>query len=461
MDANSRSKLQKNTFIQRQLMKLDVEKIARDTKFYKVSPHKISITSLMLSFFQMALTGKNLYHTWAKNLAKLIGGTVSKVALWKRMGPQQRECLKSILEQTFRIKLSVQSVAGKNSQVLFSPFAEIYLQDSTVISLPEELKDYYKGSVSGGKQKSSMRLQVIYSLSSGSFKEFNMGSFTDNDQGASGGIIKLLKAGDLIIRDLGYFVLNVFRQVALAGAFFLSHYRYGVYIYDAHTGQQIQWDKVLKDSVVDRKILLGAKEKLPCRLVAVKLPDHVAEQKRRKAIQDRDKRLKHSKEYMELLSWAIFITNIDSQVWGPMEILKAYRLRWHIEIIFKGWKSHLNLARLVPEAPKANRRQEKYLCLYKYRLDSTILMMLIFIVIFQVTIYTSLGFKIWHKYHKLVSSLKLCAYIADQREKILECINLENLETDIAYYATYEKRRKRLNLIERLIQLFDYQNEYA
>ena len=461
MEANSTSKLQNNTFIQKQLSDLNVEKIARDTEFYKVSPHKISLANLMLAFFSMALTGKNGYHTWAKNLGKLIGGTVSKVALWKKMGKEQRDCLQAILEQTFNIKLSVRFVAGKNSQMLFSPFGEIYLQDSTIIALPEALKDYYKGNVSKGKQKSSIRIQVVFALLSGSFREFGLGSFTDNDQGASGGIIELLKKGDLVIRDLGYFVLNVFSQIASEGAFFLSHLRYGINIYDARTGQQIQRKEVLKDNIIDRQILLGAKEKLPCRLVAVKLPDHVVAERRRKAKENRDKRLNPSTEYMESLGWAIFITNISAQVWSPEQILKAYRIRWHIEIIFKGWKSHLNMARLVPEAPKANRREEKYLSLYKYRLDSTILMMLIFIIIFQINIYTSLGFKIWQKSGKLISSLKLCAYIADLREKILECFSLEDLETDIAYYATYEKRRKRLNHLERLIQLFDYQHEYA
>ena len=118
------------------------------------------------------------------------------------------------------------------------------------------------------------------------------------------------------------------------------------------------------------------------------------------------------------------------------------------------------MAHLVPEASKANRRQEKYLCLYKYRLDSTILMMLIFIAISQVRIYTELGFKIWQKYNKLISTLKLYFYIAHQKEKIPECIDLEDIETDFAYYATYEKKRKRLNNPERLLQMFDYQHQY-
>ena len=137
MGANSTSKLQKNTFIERQLSGLNVEKIARDTEFCKASPRKISITTLLLSFFRMVLTGKNKYHAWAENLGALTGVTVSKVALWKRMGPEQRDCLQAILEETFHMKLSVGLMKGKNSQTLFSPFAEIYLQDSTIISLPD------------------------------------------------------------------------------------------------------------------------------------------------------------------------------------------------------------------------------------------------------------------------------------------------------------------------------------
>ena len=461
MDANSNLKIQKKTFIERWLSDLNVEQIGWDTEFYKLNPRKIYITNLLLSFFPMALTGKNGYHIWAGYLRELIGCTVSRVALWKRMGKALSDCLQAILQQTIKLKVHVQSLPGKNNQALFSPFGETYLQDSTIISLPDELNLVYKGSVSKGKQKSSMRVQAIYGLSSGSFREFTLSSFTDNDQGASGNIIKLLKRGDLVMRDLGYFVLNVFKRVALAGAFFLSHYRYNTNIYDAQTGNQIPLGEVLKGSQVDMKVLLGAKEKLPCRLVAVKLPDHVAAEKRRKAKKDRDKRLNHNKEYMDSLDWAIFITNIESEVWSPKEVLKAYRVRWHIEIIFKGWKSHLNMVGLVPEAPKANRNGEKYLWRYKCRVDSAILMMLIFITIFQVSIYTSLGFKIWQKHGKLVSNLKLYAYIAHQKKKILECIDLEDLEADIAYYATYDKRRKRLNHLERLLQISDYQNEYA
>ena len=150
-----------------------------------------------------------------------------------------------------------------------------------------------------------------------------MGSFTENDQGASGNIIKVLNPGDLIIRDLGYFVLKVFKAIGSVKAFFLSRYRYGVNIYDDKTGKQISLSEILNRDIVDIEVLLGASERLKCRLVAVKLPDHVAAERRRKAKNNRDKRLNHSKGYMESLSWSIFVTNIDEQVWSPEKIASA------------------------------------------------------------------------------------------------------------------------------------------
>lgn len=440
------------------LSELNVEQIARETKFYKAEPRKISITNLMLSFFSMALIGKNGYSKWAEHIATLIEDTVSKVALWKRMNKEQVQCLQVILEETFKIKVYQQYLSSKNDRALFSPFGEVYLQDSTIISLPDELYKFYKGSISKGKQKSSIRVQAVYGLLSGSFKEFNLGSFTENDQGASGNIIKVLNPGDLIIRDLGYFVLKVFKAIGSVKAFFLSRYRYGVNIYDDKTGKQISLSEILNRDIVDIEVLLGASERLKCRLVAVKLPGHVAAERRRKAKNDRDKRLNHSKGYMESLSWSIFVTNIDKQVWCPEKIIKAYRIRWHIEIIFKGWKSHFNIAALVPEPPKSNRNSEKHLELYKHRIDSAIFMMLIFIIMFQVHIYTSLVFKIFHKHKKLISILKLCSYMAAHKERIFACETIDAIEKEIAYYTTFEKRRKRNNHLEMFMDVFDYQS---
>jgi len=251
--------------------------------------------------------------------------------------------------------------------------------------------------------------------------------------------------------------LKAFKAIDSVKAFFLSRYRYGVNIYDAKTEEQIPISKILNKDIVDIEVLIGASEKLKCRLVAVKLPEHIAAERRRKAKNDRDKRLNHSNEYMESLSWSIFVTNIDKQVWCHEKIIQAYKIRWHIEIIFKGWKSHFNIATLVPPPPKSNQKQKKYLEQYKYRIDSAIFMMLIFIILFQIHVYTSLVFRVFNKYNKQISLLKLCSYLATHKLRIFSCETIEELETEIAYYTTFEKRRKRNNHLELFMKIFDYQ----
>jgi hypothetical protein len=340
-----------NKNIEDRLESLKIEQYAKSDGYYRSSPKKIRATDLLLGFFMMAMPGHNTFSFWAQCLSRLIGCTVSKTAIWKRVNATLVTVLKSVLEEAFRQGLSGQSPDKKGS--VFAPFPEVLFQDSTVISLPDELHCHYKGSVSHGRQKSSVRVQAAISPFSG-FKSFGIGGFTDNDQKASGSILGLVKKGGLVVRDLGYHVLKVLREISGAEAFFLSRYRHGTRVYCPQTGDSLVLSKLFgraRGGVVDTRVLLGREERLPCRMVAVKVPGHVAAERKRKARENRDKRLNHGEEHLRLLEWAIFITNVGEGVWGWEEIMQAYRARWYIEVVFKGWKSHFNIAGLVPGPP--------------------------------------------------------------------------------------------------------------
>jgi hypothetical protein len=454
MTTNSKTKLNKK-FIEKKIIALQIEKEAYNSGLYQGPIKILSMTNLLISFFAMALHGKNSYSIWAQFLSGQVQGTVSKVAIWKRVNNKNQVAfLQKVLENTFQVNLSTKYLNSSKQDSLFSPFSQVLLQDSTIISLPDELHGYFKGSISNGKQKSSIRLQAIYCLFTGCFRSFEIGSFTENDQSASKKIIKYLKPGYLVIRDLGYHVLNVLKKIASKKAYYLSRYHHATNIYDKVTNQEINLLKLFsKRKIIDTEVLVGKNEKLPCRLVAVKLPAHVAAGRKRKARNDRDKRLNHDKKYMKLLEWAIFITNVPLQIWDWKSIIKAYKIRWYIEIVFKGWKSHFNLTSLVPERPKKNRMMKKDLTRYKTRVESVIYMMLIFIVLFHIHIYTYWVFKIFHKHKKYISLLKLCNYIALHKERIFNSENIEELETEIAYFACYEKRKKRINSLEMIFDI--------
>jgi hypothetical protein len=108
---------------------------------------------------------------------------------------------------------------------------------------------------------------------------------------------------------------------------------------------------------LDFEVLLGRHERFPVRLLAFPLPPGAANERRRKARADRDKRLSHSEDYLHLLGWNIFLTNASKDRLPLATAAKLYRLRWRVEILFKAWKSHLGLS----HAGKLGRHQVEVL----------------------------------------------------------------------------------------------------
>lgn len=80
--------------------------------------------------------------------------------------------------------------------------------------------------------------------------------------------------------------------------------------------------------------------------MALPVPEPLANERRRKARANRDRRLSPSPAHLFLLGWNIFVTNVPVAVWSPKTLLGIYRLRWRIEMIFKAWKSRLGFRQL-------------------------------------------------------------------------------------------------------------------
>lgn len=297
----------------------------------------------------MCLDGKTSYHNWAIYLHEIIRKTVSTVGVWKRVTGSWSKFLWMVLQCS--LKLQIGGTIGKKKCSLFKGFKRVLLQASTSIQLPLCVRKFFPGNYSMGQQRAGAKIQAVYDLLSGCFCFFAFTSYTYNDHRASQMILDIACKGDLVIRDLGYMVLNCCRQMLEKGIDFVSRYRYGIKLYDIKTGEEINLLKLLrKKTHLDLWVLAGDKERVPVRLVAVKLPEKVAIERKRKAAKNRDKRVKHSKEYMKLLDYGIYITSVKEEQWKYSEVVEAYRFRWPIETIFKCWKSHFHIEAIIPQS---------------------------------------------------------------------------------------------------------------
>jgi hypothetical protein len=284
-------------------------------------------------------------------VSTVAGETVSKQAVQERLNDGFccfcQQMLSAVIATV--IKREARALRG-----VFERFGRVLLHDSTVVSLDSRLAAFFPGANNQtGKPSASVRVQCVYDLKHDRYEHMELTRYRRNDQTAAGDLLSSLRAGDLLIRDLGYFKLAVFRTIGELGAYFLSRLQSGVRLYRSDDARPINLLRLLrKQGTIDTTVRAGAQEQLNVRLVALPVPEPVAAERRRKAQNQSDTRAKPSREKIELLGWEVFITNIPAALWPTQMITTVYGFRWRIEILFKAWKSCLSIPKLHPEASR-------------------------------------------------------------------------------------------------------------
>lgn len=422
------------------LSALDLSKLSRESGFVKRKPLKAEGDKFLLGFLNAVFCHQTSLMCLAFSIGQFINNTLSKVAVRKRLNSGFASFLNLILAVVLSEKLKSEKPLIE-SEALKS-FKRVYLQDSTTISLVAKLAAFFPGSgTNNGKKAATLKIQLIYDALAESFSFFDITSFRDNDQKASALISQIAKAGDLVIRDLGYFALTVFAQLQEKEIFYLSKLKYGVNVYCKDGSSQIDLVQLIKKQLrnsqttgtaIDIDVKVGAKVKLPTRLVVIPLPAEVANERRRKAKKNRNQRLNPGKNHLFLMGFNIFITNVERQTWAAKKLAEVYQLRWRIEIIFKSWKSNFHITS-VPTSTAA--------CVEAY-----IHAMLIYITLVQTYIFMPLFQMIYQKNGRLLSILKLTKLLDLLSLTPFQSARMEdkqvNIVQQIIYHAVYEKRKR-------------------
>jgi len=226
-------------------------------------------------------------------------------------------------------------------------FSGIYLLDSTQYMLPAALAQMWPGHGTKGTE-AGMKLQLTFEYLRGQVSHVDCSAAAVTDRVYA---LPSIPARSLHLFDLGYFRLTVFQQIANAQAFFLSRLKSNSVIYwDAlgHCRLELDdWCQTLRGDRHEQLVYVGIKERLPARLIVVRCPPEIAAERRRKAKVDaKSHHWNCSQRHLDLLDWNLFITNLPADRFPIEHILRLYRLRWQIELIFKFCKSQLGLDRV-------------------------------------------------------------------------------------------------------------------
>lgn len=332
----------------KEIMKL-VSSIGKNMRFEKRKSKMDAVKFLKASITANLEKEKPSFDDYARCFYKITKGkSISRQGFWDRIKPDTINFLKNFFFKLLEITIGSLMTVPK----LLKSFSEVYLIDSTMISLPETLKEHYKG-YGGAASKSAMRIQCVYNVLRKAYEKIEIGDINLSDYKFINSVIDTFKAVSLIMFDLSYVGIEVLKKIINNGSYFLCRFPfYNWTLYDINDkNKKLDLLSILEnncDRIVEFCALIS-KKKLPVRLVAFPITkakkEEVIEKRLKKAESNRNSKSRKSlsENYIKFLGWTIYITNAPSELIKTRDIVLLYRLRWYIELIFKLWKTYFNI----------------------------------------------------------------------------------------------------------------------
>ena len=286
--------------------------------------------------------------------AAATGVTVTPQGLDERFGPVAAEFLQALLEETVSHAVRAQPMVHP----LLGRFAGVFVQDSTIIPLPDSLEGVWMGCGNASGPTAALKLHVQLDLTTGALKGPHLAPGREHDRHSPAQKAALPK-GALRIADLGFYDLRTLADYDAQGVYFLTRVLNNALVYD-EKGGRMELEQLLVHCAADEidvPLRLGCTVRVPVRIVARRVPPEVREQRLRR-LRDiaRKKQQPMSRRTKFMAGWNIYATNVPSEMLSANEGHALMRIRWQIELLFKLWKSegHLDESR--------SRNQWRVLC---------------------------------------------------------------------------------------------------
>lgn len=272
---------------------------------------------------------------------------ISASALAQRVNT---EGAKKFMERCFGrvLKDTIQSEYRTSQDLpMLSQFQRVLIEDSTKAQLHEKLSPHFKGC-GGVASKAEIKINFIFDYLSEQFLDLHFVSGATPDQALSDRIFSVLKEGDLLIRDLGYYALARIKEIESALAFYISRFKVNELVFEsADAKDPIDLCRLIKKHIKEGKfdfaVYLGKARHLT-RMLGCELDEQIINKRFREAHKGARRRgTQVSKKKLSLLRYALFITNLSAEAFDLEIVMSVYRARWRIELIFKQWKSCLNI----------------------------------------------------------------------------------------------------------------------
>ncbi len=380
------------------------------------------------------------------------GVLISKQGIDKRFNEQALEFIKTVFESQLAKQIQKENI----DDGWLSHFGQVRIKDGTRFDIPEEFYKLLPGS-GGSASKAGVCIQYEFDIKSGKILDFTLTPANRPDVRDAKETKLNVEKEDLVIRDLGYFILDGLLHIINSEAYFISRLDSKTNVYHQKNGIRKMLDFAAINEYMNKckllsmelDVFIGKQAQLPVRLVIELMPDQVYS-KRMQAVNKGNKKKGYhtSDEYSKRARFNLFVTNITQEKLPAQAISALYKIRWQIELVFKVWKSTFGIN---------NTRKMKYnrwLCLLYAKL---------LVIIINWTIIMAHRIALYNQNGKMLSVDKCYKTLRDNFDKIRTAIREgDDAISQVMNWITkmfsqkhsLERKKKRINFEEILYLMF-------
>jgi len=237
----------------------NLETIAKETKLIQRISAQFNAESFLLMLMQTTIEGKGSFSMMANKLGEkknLL--SMAKQSLWERFNKHAIAFLLRVNEDLVSQRLAPVRKALKNS-----PIQRIIIEDSTHLVLPKRNAEAFPAHGNRYGSTAGAKIDLAYDLLSGSVVSHSLELATRQDKVIGKEAVYDLQKGDLILRDMGYFILSEFQHIETLGAHWLSRLPATCNV-NTSTGKSLE--KLLKQAkgdLIDQPVFGRRKGKTP------------------------------------------------------------------------------------------------------------------------------------------------------------------------------------------------------
>jgi hypothetical protein len=267
---------------------------------------------------------------------------ISASGLHQRMTPESAEFMGCVLDEVSSQQMKAEEEVPTK---LLKQFEAVILEDSSVIGLPKELSSIWQGCGGHpGASQAGVKLYVRWDVLGGHLNgPWLTDAKTSDRQGPFEG--EPIPPGSLYLADLGFFGLehlsDLMRRQGRRKGYVITRFLSRTALY-TRRGHRLELRGVLPAQVGEAReigVLVGQTARLPMRLILIRVPREVGDQRRQQMIEDaKDHGRVPTQETLFLADWTLLLTNVPRRMLGVSEVLVLMRLRWQIERLFRLWK---------------------------------------------------------------------------------------------------------------------------